>query len=171
MPLISLETSTASTLSSVSLPQCIHHPEVVLILPPKCLWNFCFPDYFHHCCLSWNKLIFSCLGYFNNLLIGLPAYEFCPLQSATRIIFQKQKWLCHSAEKPLLASLSIKISFKFCSMAQSCFTSLPQPPYKPHPSCPSTWPLILYTQVKCSYADAPRLFQAFISLSDELLIL
>lgn len=92
--------------------------------------KFLLPYYFHHCCLSWNKLIFSCLGYFNNLLIGLPAYEFCPLQSATRIIFQKQKWLCHSAEKPLLASLSIKISFKFCSVAQSYFTSLPQPTFQ-----------------------------------------
>lgn len=43
------------------------------------------------------------LGYFDNLLIGLPPFKSYPLQSASLILFQNQTWPCHSAAKPLLA--------------------------------------------------------------------
>lgn len=49
---------------------------------------------------SFSFFFFLLLGYFNNLLIGLPGYNFHPLQSATRIIFQKQKWWCLLAANP-----------------------------------------------------------------------
>lgn len=88
--------------SILLLPVCNQSP--IFVVSTTCLCNFFSLYYFYQHSLSWNKFSLFCLGYFNNLLIGLSAYNFYPLQSVNRIISQKQKWSCSSAEKPLIGT-------------------------------------------------------------------